>query len=96
MTAASPTSRVCQNATITNRRGLHARAAAKFVKLAAHFDCDVEVRRNDTVVSGASIMGLMMFAAGPGTTLEIAAEGPDAAEAVAALVDLITRKFDED
>ncbi|NJL28115.1 MAG: HPr family phosphocarrier protein [Thermoanaerobaculia bacterium] len=61
---------------ITNRRGLHARAAAKFVKLADRYDCDVVVRKNGTEVCGSSIMGLMMLAAGPGTTLELGAAGP--------------------
>ena len=81
---------------IQNRRGLHARAAAKFVKLAGQYDCEIEVRRNDTVVSGSSIMGLMMLAAGPGTTVELCADGPDAEPAAEALSALIARKFDED
>lgn len=81
---------------ISNRRGLHARAAAKFVKLAGRFDCEVQVRRNGTSVSGSSIMGLMMLAAGPGTALELSATGPQAGEALAALAELIARKFDED
>lgn len=87
---------ICQTVTICNQRGLHARAAAKFVKLVATFDCEVEVRRGETQVSGESIMGLMMLAAGPGTSVELCACGRQAGEAVAALVDLITRKFDED
>ncbi|MGE0723350.1 MAG: HPr family phosphocarrier protein [Alphaproteobacteria bacterium] len=81
---------------IVNRRGLHARAAAKFVKLAATFQAQVTVARNGTSVSGGSIMGLMMLAAGPGTELAIAARGPDAAAAVAALVRLVQAGFDED
>ncbi|HYG85228.1 MAG TPA: HPr family phosphocarrier protein [Azospirillum sp.] len=87
---------VCQTLTITNQRGLHARAAAKFVKLAAKFDCEVEVRRGETVVSGESIMGLMMLAAGPGTTVELCGYGSEAEAAIDALADLILRKFDED
>lgn len=87
---------ICQTVTIRNQRGLHARAAAKFVKLVATFDCEIEVRRGETQVSGESIMGLMMLAAGPGTSVELCAYGRQAEEAVAALVDLITRKFDED
>lgn len=86
----------CQTVTITNQRGLHARASAKFVKLAAAFDCEIEVRRGETVVSGESIMGLMMLAAGPGTSVELCAYGRDAETAIAALADLIIRKFDED
>lgn len=91
-----PTPEVCETATICNQRGLHARAAAKFVKLAAQFDCEIEVQRNDMVVSGISIMGLMMLAAGPGTTVTIRAYGAQAEAAVAALAALIGRKFDED
>lgn len=82
--------------TIANQRGLHARAAAKFVKLASNFRCEVEVSRGDTVVSGESIMGLMMLAAGIGSTIQVSASGPDAAAAVAALADLVNRKFDEE
>ena len=90
------TPEVCQTLTITNQRGLHARAAAKFVKLAAKYDCEVEVRRGETVVSGESIMGLMMLAAGPGTTVELCGYGAEAEAAIGALADLILRKFDED
>ena len=85
-----------QTVTISNQRGLHARAAAKFVKLAATFDCEIEVRRGETQVSGESIMGLMMLAAGPGTSVELVAYGNDAEAAISALADLVTRKFDED
>jgi phosphocarrier protein len=87
---------VSQTVTISNQRGLHARAAAKFVKLAATFDCEIEVKRGETQVSGQSIMGLMMLAAGPGTSVELFAYGNDAETAIAALADLINRKFDED
>ncbi|AWU94812.1 HPr family phosphocarrier protein [Azospirillum ramasamyi] len=85
-----------RTATITNQRGLHARASAKFVKLVATFDAEISVRRGETVVSGESIMGLMMLAAGPGTTVELRATGRDAAAAMDALLDLINRKFDEE
>ncbi|HXP31593.1 MAG TPA: HPr family phosphocarrier protein [Stellaceae bacterium] len=81
--------------TICNRRGLHARAAARFVKLAWQFDVEVTVAKNGTSVSGRSIMGLMMLAAGPGTSLELRATGPDAEAAVAALAALIAGGFDE-
>ena len=81
---------------IVNVRGLHARAAAKFVKLAATFDSEVTVARNGTAVSGRSIMGLMMLAAGPGTELRIAAKGPDAEAAVAGLARLVAGGFDEE
>ena len=63
---------------IGNRRGLHARAAAKFVEVAGGFDAEVEVRRNELTVSGISIMGLMMLAAGSGSELELAARGAEA------------------
>ena len=81
--------------TIVNERGLHARAAAKFVKLADQFAAAIEVTRNGTLVDGRSIMGLMMLAAGPGTELEITADGVDADEALQALADLVRRGFDE-
>ena len=82
--------------TIRNQRGLHARAAAKFVKLCSQFTAEVAVIKGDTVVTGTSIMGLMMLAAGPGTELELRASGAEAAAALAALADLIERRFDED
>ncbi|HZH26446.1 MAG TPA: HPr family phosphocarrier protein [Azospirillaceae bacterium] len=81
---------------ITNRRGLHARAAAKFVKLAAQFDATVDVLKGETRVYGQSIMGLMMLAAGPGTELRLEAKGAQAQAAIEALADLVGRKFDED
>jgi phosphocarrier protein HPr len=81
--------------TICNRRGLHARAAARFVKLAFAFAAEIVVRKNGTSVSGRSIMGLMMLAAGPGTELELCATGADAERAVAALADLVSGGFDE-
>jgi phosphocarrier protein len=81
---------------ICNRRGLHARAAARFVKLAFEFDAEVTVAKNGTSVSGRSIMGLMMLAAGPGTAVELRATGPDAERAVSALAALVSGGFDED
>lgn len=81
--------------TIVNRRGLHARAAAKFVKLAGSYDAQVQVAKNGTEVSGSSIMGLMMLAASPGTTLRLSAKGPAAAEALSALAALVAAGFDE-
>ena len=81
---------------IVNRRGLHARAAARFVKLAATFDAQVSVVKRDSVVSGLSIMGLMMLAAGPGTTVTVSAKGPEAQAAVDALAGLIAYKFNEE
>jgi phosphocarrier protein len=81
---------------IVNKRGLHARASAKFVKLATEFDAEVRVSRDGTVVDARSIMGLMMLAAGPGCTIEIEAEGPEASQAVDALAGLIADRFQED
>ena len=85
-----------RTATICNRRGLHARAAAKFVKLAATFDAQVQVSHRGTEVSGLSIMGLMMLAAAPGCCIELRAEGVQAVAALDALCGLIAQKFDEE
>jgi phosphocarrier protein HPr len=88
--------------TVVNKRGLHARAAAKFVKLAGNFEAEVTVTAvkgglaGGAVVTGRSIMGLMMLAAGPGAELNIAAEGPDARAALAALSRLVEQGFDEE
>jgi phosphocarrier protein len=92
----SPPDMACRIATICNQRGLHARAAARFVKTAGLFNAEVRVRKNGTEVSGRSIMGLMMLAAAPGTDIELAATGPQAEAAVTALANLIECKFDED
>ena len=81
---------------ICNQKGLHARAAARFVKTAAQFEADIWVRKNGTAVSGRSIMGLMMLAAASGALVEISATGPDAATAVETLARLIECEFDED
>jgi phosphocarrier protein len=89
-------SAINRTATIVNERGLHARAAAKFVKLVETFDAAITVERGGMSVGGLSIMGLMMFGAGPGTELQLTALGPDAEAAMAALLDLIARGFDED
>lgn len=85
-----------RTAVIANRRGLHARAAAKFVKLAAGFDAAVTVTKRGTTVSGRSILGLMMLGAGPGTEIEIAAAGKEAKEAIEVLANIITAGFDEE
>jgi len=82
--------------TIANRLGLHARAAAKFVKLASQFAAEIVVCNRGVEVSGRSIMGLMMLAASPGTMIEIRASGMDAEAAVAALVMLVEGRFDEE
>ncbi|MDO1559441.1 HPr family phosphocarrier protein [Brevundimonas sp. 2R-24] len=81
---------------ICNARGLHARASAKFVKTASGFDAEVRVTRDGQTVDARSIMGLLMLGAGQGCQVLIEAEGPEAEAALAALVDLVGRRFDED
>ena len=81
---------------IVNERGLHARASARFVKLASTFDAAVRVTKDDTTVDAQSIMGLMMLAAGQGSTIEISADGAQAREAVDALASLVTQRFEEE
>ena len=81
---------------ITNKRGLHARAAARFVKVAEQFDAQVEVAKDGETVSGTSILGLMMLAASPGTMISISADGPEASAVLAALATLVTNRFDEE
>jgi phosphocarrier protein len=83
-------------ATIVNKRGLHARASAKFVETVARYRSEVTVTKGETSVSGRSIMGLMMLAASMGTTIELSADGPDAPDAVGALLTLIAARFHED
>ena len=80
---------------IVNERGPHARAAAKFVSVLGAFEAEVVVEKDDVRVSGRSIMGLMMLAAAPGTTIEVEAEGSDAVQALDALVVLVENRFDE-
>jgi phosphocarrier protein HPr len=87
---------VAQVVRIVNRRGLHARAAAKFVRAAEQFEAEIKVAREDMEVIGTSILGLMMLAASHGSTMRIEAQGADASAALAALVDLVERGFDED
>ncbi|MDB5459560.1 MAG: HPr family phosphocarrier protein [Caulobacteraceae bacterium] len=87
---------VARTVDIVNARGLHARASAKFVKLASTFDAEVSVSRDGATVDARSIMGLMMLAAGPGCQIEIAAEGPEAQLAVNTLVELVEARFDEE
>lgn len=81
--------------TITNRLGLHARAAARFVAIAAQYEADIHVCRGDKRVNGKSIMGLMMLAAGRGSTIELEADGTDADEAMERLVQLVEGGFQE-
>jgi phosphocarrier protein HPr len=81
---------------IVNERGLHARASAKFVKLAGSFDAEIQVAREGQSVDARSIMGLMMLAAGIGSSVEISADGPEAEAALDALCALVANRFDED
>jgi phosphocarrier protein HPr len=81
--------------TVTNRRGLHARAAAKFVTMAERFGASIDVFRDGQSVSARSIMGLMMLGAGQGAHLELQAEGWDAKEALDALATLVEAGFNE-
>lgn len=84
-----------RSVTVVNRRGLHARAAAKFVTMAERFGAPIEVSRDGQSVSARSIMGLMMLGAGQGSQLELQAEGWDAKEALEALVGLVEAGFNE-
>ncbi len=81
---------------IINKLGLHARAAAKFVTLAAGFEAEIMVHRGEREVNGKSIMGVMMLAAAQGTEIELVASGSDALSALDALETLINNRFDED
>jgi phosphocarrier protein len=87
-----PVSRLVE---ICNKKGLHARASAKFVQMVEEFDAIVKVTRGNETVGGNSIMGLMMLAAGPGTTITIEATGKDAESAVEALAKLVSSGFGE-
>ncbi|HZR36440.1 MAG TPA: HPr family phosphocarrier protein [Nevskia sp.] len=82
--------------TIVNRLGLHARAAAKLVTLAAKYQSAVQVRKDGREVSGKSIMGVMMLAAAQGSHITLVAQGPDAAEAIEALAALVANRFEEE
>ena len=90
------TARLARQLTIVNRRGLHARASAKFVKCAEAFNADVRVTRDGQTVGGTSIMGLMTLAAAPGCHIDIEADGPDAQAALDALAKLVAERFGEE
>jgi phosphocarrier protein len=81
---------------VINKLGIHARPAAMFVKIANRFACTILVEKDGETVNGKSIMGLMMLAAGPGSTLVVNCEGDDCQEALAEIESLIKRKFDEE
>lgn len=81
---------------IINKRGLHARASAKFVQMVEGFDAQIEVSKDGMTVGGTSIMGLMMLAASPGCTIEVSARGAQAEDAIDALSNLIANRFGEE
>jgi len=87
---------LCEMVMLVNQKGLHARAAAKFVRVASAYDAEIHVARDDMRVPGNSIMGLMMLAASCGSNLKLCAAGEQAADAIDALAELIRRGFDED
>jgi phosphocarrier protein len=88
--------KLAQEMLIVNQRGLHARASAKFVRLAAKYAAEITVTKGDETVNGQSIMALMTLGAGPGSTILVEAEGGDAREALAAINALINEKFGEE
>jgi phosphocarrier protein HPr len=81
---------------IINKRGLHARASAKFVQMVERFNAEIWVTRGNETVGGTSIMGLMMLSAGPGTTITVSAAGPEAEAALNAITQLVGDKFHEE
>ena len=85
-----------QRLTIVNKRGLHARASARFARTAECFDAELSVTRDGVTVGGTSIMGLMMLAAGPGSTILVQSTGAQAREALEAIITLVEAGFDED
>ena len=91
-----PAGAISKDLLIINKRGLHARASAKFVQAVERFNAQVWVTRGGETVGGTSIMGLMMLAAGPGTTINVEATGREAAEVVEALAALVNGRFTED
>jgi phosphocarrier protein HPr len=93
---AEATDAIARDLAITNKRGLHARASAKFVQTVEKFDAEVEVSKDNQTVGGLSIMGLMMLAASIGTSIHVVASGPQAAEVMDALTTLVEARFYEE
>jgi len=89
-------SSVSREVVVQNQLGLHARPASMFVKKATGFESEILVEKDGEEINGKSIMGLMMLAAGPGTTLTVTAKGSDAAEALNELEELVNRNFEEE
>ena len=96
MSGGAEASALSREVTICNKKGLHARASAKFVQMAEQFDASIAVTRGHETVGGTSIMGLMMLAAAPGCTIRIEASGAQASEALEALCGLVEGKFGEE
>ena len=94
--AAVPPDAISRELPNINKRGLHARASAKFVQMVEKFDAEVWVTRGGETVGGTSIMGLMMLSAGPGTTILVSAKGPEAQAALDAIAALVADKFNEE
>jgi len=95
-TSDAASAKIVKEIPIVNRLGLHARPAAMFVRIASKFRCEVWVGKDGEEVNGKSIMGLMMLAAGQGSKLQIRCEGPDAAQAISEIEELIKSRFNED
>ncbi|MCS3453359.1 MULTISPECIES: HPr family phosphocarrier protein [Bradyrhizobium] len=91
-----PAGAISRELLIVNKRGLHARASAKFVQLVERFNAEIWVTRGTETVGGTSIMGLMMLAAGPGTTVVVSAKGEQAQQALDAIAELVASKFNEE
>ena len=91
-----PEGAVSRELPIINKRGLHARASAKFVQMVERFNAEVWVTKGSETVGGTSIMGLMMLSAGPGTSIVVSAIGPDAKAAIDAITELVASKFNEE
>ena len=92
----SPAGRLVKDMPIVNRKGLHARASAHFVRCAEGFDAEITVSKDQSTVGGTSIMGLMMLSAAQGSTIRVAAEGREAAAALDALSALVASRFGEE
>jgi len=91
-----PPGAISRELPIINKRGLHARASAKFVQMVERFEADVWVTKGSETVGGTSIMGLMMLSAGPGTSIIVSASGPQAQAALDAITELVASKFNEE
>ena len=91
-----PADAISRELLIINKRGLHARASAKFVQMVERFNAEVWVTKGNETVGGTSIMGLMMLSAGPGTSIMVSAIGPEAQAAIDAIAELVGSKFNEE